>query len=143
MNKASEGISDSLLDLATYKYEDSQIAHYGNVDADQPKEEKQIKEEARRKSRAIGIAYKIFLTQFYGDVQHVAKYIVNKTANQIISQEGWGSSGDFYKSFENIGREMADTTVGFSNNNTKHKNDNGTYNFRGLVCLQIDNKKFI
>ena len=49
MNKASEGISDGLSDLATYKYEDGQIAHYGNIDVDQLKEEKQIKEEARRK----------------------------------------------------------------------------------------------
>lgn len=49
MNKASEGISDGLLDLATYKYEDGQIAHYGNIDVEQLKEEKQIKEEARRK----------------------------------------------------------------------------------------------
>lgn len=49
MNKASEGISDGLSDLATYKYEDGQIAHYGNIDVEQLKEEKQIKEEARRK----------------------------------------------------------------------------------------------
>ena len=49
MNKASEGISDGLADLATYKYEDSQIAHYGNIDVAQLQAEKQTKEEARRR----------------------------------------------------------------------------------------------
>jgi|GEM_PF-2082481 len=49
ISKASEGISDGVSDLATYKYEDSQIAHYGNIDVAKLKNEKKIKEASKRK----------------------------------------------------------------------------------------------
>lgn len=47
--KASDGIEDGFSDLNTYKYEDSQIAHYGNIDVDKLKNERNIKEASKRK----------------------------------------------------------------------------------------------
>lgn len=49
ISKASEGISDGVSDLETYKYEDSQISHYGNIDVAKLKNEKKIKEASKRK----------------------------------------------------------------------------------------------